>query len=190
MIGPNAVLQLVPVLEAREPGLGPRLMALAGLEALPSDQGLMPEGPAARLHGAVRRERPEDAAEILSEAGRRTADYILAHRIPPAAQRLLKLLPGALAGPLLQKAIARNAWTFAGSGRFRIAAPLTFELEANPLIMGETSGHCLCHWHVAVFERLFRTLVDDRLVAQETGCCARGDSACRFELKKGSRSRR
>jgi divinyl protochlorophyllide a 8-vinyl-reductase len=184
LIGPNAVLQLVPVLEAHEPGLGARLMTLAGLDALPSDQGLMPEGPAARLHGAVRRELPGAAPAILSEAGRRTADYILAHRIPPMAQRLLRALPPALAGPLLQKAIARNAWTFAGSGRFSVVAPLTFEVAANPLVAGETARSCQCHWHVAVFERLFRSLVDDRLTAQETGCCTCGDSACRFELRR------
>lgn len=185
MIGPNAVLQLVPVLEDHQKGLSARLMAVAGLEGLPSDQGLMPEGPAARLHGAVRRELPEAAPALLAKAGQRTADYILAHRIPPLAQRVLKALPPVLAAPILEKAIARNAWTFAGSGRFRVAGRGLFEVEANPLVAGERAATCQCHWHAAVFERLFRILVDDRLRAHETGCLACGDSVCRFELSRG-----
>lgn len=183
-IGPNAVLQLVPVLDAHESGLGARLMALAGLDGLPSDTGLMPEGPAARLHGAVRRALPEMAPAILAQAGRRTADYILAHRIPPLAQRVLKVLPPVLAAPILERAIARNAWTFAGSGRFRVVGRGVFVLEGNPLVAGERAATCQCHWHAAVFERLFRVLVDDRLRACETGCLACGGDACRFELKR------
>ena len=182
LIGPNAVLQMIPVLEAREPGLGARMLVAAGMDGLPSDHGLMPEGPAARLHQVVRRLLPDEAPAIAAEAGRRTADYILTHRIPKPAQAVLKVLPAALSGPLLSKAIAKNAWTFAGSGAFRVTGRLRFEIAANPVVAGERSDRPLCHWHAAVFERLFRVLVDDRLRAQETGCCACGDATCRFEL--------
>jgi divinyl protochlorophyllide a 8-vinyl-reductase len=157
-------------------------MRLAGLDAPPSDKGLMPEHPAARLHRAVRDHLGPAAPWVLAEAGRATADYILAHRIPRPAQRLLRALPATLAAPLLKSAITRNAWTFAGSGTFSTAPGLVFQIARNPLVKGESADRPLCHWHCAVFERLFRTLVDDRLRAQETGCCACGDPACRIEL--------
>lgn len=145
----------------------------------------MDEGPAARLHAAVRHDLPAEAPAILAQAGRRTADYILAHRIPRPAQAVLRALPPALAAPVLTRAIAKHAWTFAGSGLFRVAGRLTFEIADNPLIRGERAPAPLCVWHAAVFERLFRTLVDDRLRAHETACCACGDPACRFELTRG-----
>lgn len=159
-------------------------MAQAGLDAPPSDAGLMPEAPAARLHHAVRQNLGPAAPWVLAEAGRATGDYILAHRIPRAAQTLLRNLPAALSAPLLKSAIAKHAWTFAGSGTFSTRPGLVFEIAANPVIAGESSPEPLCHWHAAVFERLFRTLVDDRLRAHETGCCACGDHACRFELDR------
>src|SRR6056297_2281626 len=82
-IGPNSVLQLVQVLDARM-GTAARqdLLAAAGIMALPADTGLMPEAPAARLHQALRRHYPERAEALGREAGERTGDYILAHRIP------------------------------------------------------------------------------------------------------------
>jgi divinyl protochlorophyllide a 8-vinyl-reductase len=173
---------MLPVLDARAAGLGVRMLSAAGMDGPPPDHGLMPEGPAARLHQAVRRHLPDTAPAIAAAAGRRTADYILANRIPKPAQGLLRLLPPMLSGPLLSRAIAQNAWTFAGSGRFHQAGRLRFEIAANPLVAGERADQPLCAWHAAVFERLFRVLVDDRLRATETGCCACGDPACRFEL--------
>ena len=161
-----------------------RLFDMAGLDGLPSDHGLMPEGPAARLHQAVRRDMPQDAPRILAEAGRRTGDYILAHRIPRFAQVILRWLPRGLAMRVLSKAIAKNAWTFAGSGQFTLRGPGRFAIAANPLVAGERSDHLLCHWHAAVFEQLFRVLVDDRLRARETACCACGDTACVFTLAR------
>ncbi len=186
-IGPNAVLQLVPVLDAV---LGPderaRLMGRAGLGGLPADTGLMAEAPAARLHQALRRAHPDRARQIAAEAGRRTADYILAHRIPKPAQAVLRALPAALAGPILARAIAKHAWTFAGSGRFSVRStrPLVFEIAANPITRAEHAKTPVCHWHAAVFERLFTTLVDPSLRCRETACCAAGAPACRFELTR------
>lgn len=155
------------------------------MDGPPSDAGLMDEGPAARMHAALRARLPDAAPALLARAGRGTADYILAHRIPRPAQALLRALPPVLAAPLLTRAIAQHAWTFAGSGRFRVAGRLTFEIADNPLIRGETAPAPICSWHAAVFERLFRVLVYDRLRAKETACCACGDPACRFELARG-----
>ena len=179
LIGPNAVLQLIPLIE-------PDFLTRLGMEP-PSDHGLMPEEPAHRLHAAVR-DLPQ-APAILAEAGRRTGDYILAHRIPRAAQVALRLLPQGLAVRVLSQAIARNAWTFAGSGAFAVTAPGRFRLVGNPLIKGETSAQPLCHWHVAVFDRLFQSLVSPKLHFRETACTACGDPACVFDLSRPGQSR-
>ena len=185
MIGPNAILQLLPVLE-QVGGVGFRdqVMAAAGVFAPPREDGLMPEGPAARMHQALRTLEPEMAPSLAWEAGVRTAHYIMAHRIPKPAQTVLKMLPPALSAPLLSKAIAKHAWTFAGSGKFVREGPLTFAIKDNPIVRGEVSEAPLCHWHRAVFETLYRTLVDPALRCQETHCCAMGHEACRFTLSR------
>ena len=164
-------------------GVHPTFMYKQVLSEVPRDDGLMPEAPAARVHQALRLIEPEMAPALAWAAGERTARYILAHRIPKPAQRMLRLLPGPLAAPLLSKAIAKHAWTFAGSGRFSVVDPLTFEIEDNPIVRGEHSHYPLCHWHVAVFETLFATLVDPNLRCEETACCAMGAPACRFEVQ-------
>lgn len=184
LIGPNAVLQLLPVLDGITPGLAADLLRRAGLRGPPCDHGLMAEGPAAALHREVRASRP-DAVEILSRAGQGTAAYILANRIPAAAKTALRCLPAALAARLLSRAIARHAWTFAGSGRFCVTGhhPLTFDLADNPLIRGEHGPDPLCHWHAAVFTGLFRALVSPDARFAETACAAQGARACRFVLR-------
>lgn len=184
-IGPNSVLQLVPVLDETI-GTGPRamLMARSGLQELPADEGLMEETPAALLHQAVRAQYPELAPELTRRAGLRTADYIISHRIPPVVMQLLVMAPPWLSGPLLARTIERHAWTFAGSGEFRVASkrPLVFELYDNPVVRGESAETPICHWHAAVFQRLFNNLVDQDLTCTETACCATGSDCCRFEL--------
>ncbi|MEE4121394.1 MAG: bacteriochlorophyll 4-vinyl reductase [Paracoccaceae bacterium] len=185
-IGPNAILQMVPVLDAHTGAdIRRSLLAEAGVLDLPDGSGMIPEGPAAALHQALRRRLPHEAPQIAREAGLGTGDYILAHRIPRPAQALLRVLPARLAAPILARAIARHAWTFAGSGTFAIAArtPLTFTLADNPVVRGERSAVPLCAWHEAVFERLFRSLVSPRARVTETQCCAQGAPACRFEVR-------
>lgn len=181
-IGPNAILQHLPVLDAV---IGERLrdalLVRAGVEAPPEDAGMWPEQEVARLHHAVRLFLPDRAAAIQRAAGLATGDYILAHRIPGAAQWLIRALPKALGARLLAMAIAKHAWTFAGSGRFRVVShgPLVFEITDNPLAQGP-ADHPICDWHAAVFERLFARLVWPDLTVQEEACHARGDRACRF----------
>ncbi len=185
LIGPNALTQLLPVLErAGGAELRERLLARAGVTALPDMTGLIDEAPVARLHQAMRAEVPALAPALAFEAGARTADYILAHRIPRPVQAVLTRLPAWAAGPVLSKAIARNAWTFAGSGRFEVlrAWPAVFLIHDNPVVRGEQAGAPVCHWHAGVFERLYRVLVTDRARAREVACCACGAPACRFEV--------
>ncbi|MCH8465438.1 MAG: bacteriochlorophyll 4-vinyl reductase [Roseinatronobacter sp.] len=190
-IGPNAVLQHIPVLDAM---IGERLrnalLTRAGVAEPPADAGMLPEDEVARLHYAVRLFLPDRAAEIQRAAGLGTGDYILAHRIPPAAQWLIRHVPAWAGARLLSAAIAKHSWTFAGSGKFRILChnPLTFEIAANPLAVGGADGP-ICDWHVAVFERLFGALVWPDVRVVEVACAATGARACRFVFRpKGARA--
>jgi divinyl protochlorophyllide a 8-vinyl-reductase len=183
-IGPNAILQLVDVLERRGEGeLLSYVLAEAGVWRPPRDAGMLPEGDCAAVHQALRRLTP--AAEgLLEEAGSATGDYILANRIPKAAQAVLRSLPGWVAGPALTKAIARHSWTFAGTGEFRVEAsrPLVVSVARNPLVAGWRASTPQCIWHVGVFRRLYGQLVWPSVRVREVACCACGDPACRFEV--------
>ena len=187
VIGPNAVIQLGEALRAtlgeqRAAGLY-RDAGCTAWFATPPD-AMVDERRTADLHQALRRELPADAARILAEAGRRTGDYILAHRIPQPAQWLLRRLPAALAGPLLLDAISRHAWTFAGTGRFsaRRGRPCLVEIAGNPLVAGERAEAPVCVWHAAVFRRLFQELVHSGTSVREIACGAVGGDACRFAI--------
>lgn len=187
VIGPNAILQLLPQIE-RIGGQArvARMLADAGVDEVPDGSHMIPEGQAARLHQALRRDAPDMAPQMASEAGRATARYILAHRIPVLAQRLLKAMPAGLAARALSQAIAKHAWTFAGSGHFHVVTPWVFEIAQNPIVHGERSATPLCHWHSAVFTQLYRTLVAPECSCTETACCAvTRHGACRFEITRG-----
>ena len=181
-IGPNAILQAVAVLD-RELGAEARckLLAAAGVGVPPPDSGMIPEGEARAVHDAIR-ELPE-ARKVLRLSGLSTADYILANRIPAPARLVIRALPAMLGARLLASAIERHAWTFVGSGRFRIAGtvPLTFEIADNPLRAAQSDAPA-CHWHAAVFERLFAALVWPGVRFEEVACCSAGDDRCRFVL--------
>lgn len=145
----------------------------------------MDEQPAAALHQRLRIEYPALAPSLTRQAGEQTGDYIVRNRIPLAALRVLRALPAWLAAPLLANVIEKHAWTFAGSGRFRVISrqPLIFELQDNPVVRGESAAAPICVWHAAVFQRLFNDIVDRDLRCEETRCCAAGAAACRFELR-------
>ena len=186
-IGPNAILQLIDVLERRgEFDLCRSVLAEAGVARPPRDAGMLPEADCAKVHQALRRVSPL-AEGLLEEAGLATGDYILAHRIPKLAQRVLRLMPGGLAAPILTKAIARHSWTFAGTGEFRedSSRPLVVSVARNPLVAGWRAETPQCIWHVAVFRRLYGRLVWPGVRVREVACCACGDPECRFEISAG-----
>jgi divinyl protochlorophyllide a 8-vinyl-reductase len=186
-IGPNAITQLVAVLD-RTQGRTVRdaVLARAGILPPAPDSGMIPETDAAAAHGALRQLLPDDADALLRLAGLATGDYILTHRIPRAARILIRILPSAFGARLLTSAIARHAWTFAGSGTFRVVShrPLTFQVTGNPLIAGHVAAHPQCHWHAAVFERLFTRLVWPGATVTETTCAATGAECCTFVLRR------
>jgi divinyl protochlorophyllide a 8-vinyl-reductase len=121
-IGPNALIQMVAALRSvwgNEETLS--LLGSLGLGHYVENPPLrmMPQQEVAALHtrlfGMV---DAQTFKSITFDAGLRTADYLLANRIPRAVQWLLKRLPETIAARVLCRAIAKHAWTFAGSVRF------------------------------------------------------------------------
>lgn len=180
-VGPNAIIQLAGALGDRLGEQAVRdLFTHVGLQHMLIDPPaeMVDQRAVADLYEALFARFPGTAAAVAGEAGARTADYILAHRIPWFAKALLRALPARLAAPLLLGAIGRNAWTFAGTGRFsaRRGSPLVIEIANNPLAMPNGV------WHVAVFEGLFRALVSPRMTVRQRHCCHEGAPVCRFEI--------
>lgn len=190
MVGPNAILQTVAALRA---SYGDRLAEVALYHATGRTLETLPDRPidereAAALMSDVRARCGEGADDVLRDAGARTADYILAHRIPAAAQRLLHLLPAPLASWMLWRAASRHAWTFAGSGRFtyrvrwgaRRGTRVELRVGDCPLCRNHRADDPQCVYYAAAFERLQRCVVGDAYRVRELECVASGGSACRF----------
>lgn len=160
LIGPNAVLQAVAVMEER---LGhaetAAILADAQITRLPSGEHMIPEADALRLHRWLALHDPMGAFIIAEEAGARTADYIIAKRIPRLAARLLRHLPAPLAAPLLMAAIRKHAWTFIGGGAFAADTAWRFTIDRTAADDAALPPDSLFHWYAAVFTRLYRQLV-------------------------------
>jgi divinyl protochlorophyllide a 8-vinyl-reductase len=171
LIGPNAAIQLhAALVAAKGESLARRVFSSARLEdwltCPPST--MVDERRVAELHQALRRQlAPAEASAMARDAGQRTADYIMANRIPPLARRVLHLLPAPLASRALLRAIQKHAWTFVGSGKLvvRYGRPMIVAIHDNPFVFGERVATPICDWHSAVFERLFTR---DRLL--RSGC--------------------
>lgn len=191
-IGPNAILQAMAALTA-DLGLGggQALMRRAGLgrhvERPPAQ--MIDERDVQALHRTLRAELGIARARVLGrDAGRRTGDYLLAHRIPRPARALLPWLPARLASRILLAAIERHAWTFCGSGRFRVlpataTAPLRISLTGCATCVDATAEEPLCDYFAATFERLFQVLVHPNTHVQELTCQAMGAAACVFAIR-------
>lgn len=188
-IGPNAIIRVAEVLRA---GLGEdvavALFSRAGL--LPyltqPPEAMVDENEVTRLHQVLRESLGNlQAQQVARQAGTRTAEYLLAHRIPRAAQAVLKRLPPALAARALLSAIRGHAWTFAGSGIFRALAghPVVLSIHRNPMCRGTRLAEPGCDFYAATFEHLFRVLVHPASKVVETHCEACGDTMCRFEVR-------
>ena len=187
-IGPNAITRVAEALQALA-GNERAEMVFARAGLLPHwrkpPEQMVDETEVARLHAALRATMGEaQARRVAREAGTRTGNYLLAHRIPGPARRLLRALPARLAARALIAAVTRHAWTFAGSGRFtaRPGNPVRLEIRGNPLIRGLVVEAPSCDFYAATFERLFRALVHPAARVRETACEACGDDACRFEV--------
>lgn len=184
LIGPNSILQLLPVLDRHfDPVRRTQILDAAGIVDIPDGSCMIPEEEAARLHRQLRLEEPDVAPLLAAHAGFETANYILANRMPRFAQTLLKTLPKGPAARLLSRAIEKNSWTFAGSGHFETETPWSFQIRNNPIVRGDVSAVPLCAWHTAVFERLYRVLVSSDCRCEETCCAAQGTGkTCHFRI--------
>lgn len=191
-IGPNAITRVAEALPLRHgPTVTAQVFERAGLARYlrQPPQTMVDEAEVRRLHAALRDTLGDaEARAVARAAGTRTADYLLAHRIPRAAQRLLNALPAALAARVLLAAVARHAWTFAGSGRFSAhcawahGPPVVLTIRGNPLCKDLVAPAPACDYYAATFERLFRVLVQPRSQVRESECEACGDTECRFEI--------
>jgi divinyl protochlorophyllide a 8-vinyl-reductase len=184
-IGPNAVTRLA---EALGPIRADRIFAAAALSHRLSDPpgSMVPEAEVTALHRAARALLGEYSADAASrEAGRLTALYLLANRIPRLLQAVLKRLPARLAARILTGAITRHAWTFAGSGSFRVlpGRPMRLAITGGPIPRAGAADHPVCGYYAATFETLFRALVSAHTQVTEVACEAMGDPACVFELR-------
>lgn len=189
-IGPNAVIQardaMADALGRRETA---RILGCAGLGAyvFADPPGMVDEREVVALHEAMRAALGEaNAAACAFEAGRRTGLYILENRIPKPIATVLRFLPAPLASRMLLAAIARHAWTFAGSGRFRVvrASPdAIVEIADCPLARGKQLAQPAGAFYAGTFEALFRALVHREARARQTACEAMGDPVSRFTIR-------
>jgi divinyl protochlorophyllide a 8-vinyl-reductase len=186
-IGPNAVIQTMRALaELEDPKVVDTVRRAAALPD-PLPEGMIPERWFVRLVDVIRAQLPAPHADaVLQRSGKYTADYVRAHRIPRPVQVTLQFLPQRLAVPLLLSAFSRHAWTFAGSGQFRVEGryPGTIVLEHGPTCRSHPSTDHSGAYYEAAFEGLLR-LAAPHVHVTEEACEARGATACRSRLNIG-----
>jgi divinyl protochlorophyllide a 8-vinyl-reductase len=189
-IGPNSIIQTLRALQQLEsPEVLTEIKRRAQVpEALPP--GMVPEVWFVQLVRAVRATLPADrASKVLHLSGTWTAAYVSKNRIPAPVRAFLAVAPRRLAVPMLLKAFAKNAWTFAGAGRFSTAGgfPGTILLEGCPTARAESqppADDCSCSYYEAAFEGLL-SLAIHPVHVREVACQSRGAAACRFQINLG-----
>ncbi|MCX8100612.1 MAG: bacteriochlorophyll 4-vinyl reductase [Geminicoccaceae bacterium] len=189
-IGPNAILQVIAAVRERGgEGAVAALLRRAGLEARLARpiEGLVPVAEVRALHAAlIELAGLASARNIAADAGRRTAAYLLAHRIPRFFQRLLAVLPRPLRQRLLLATIARHAWTFTGGGSFRLepGAPPGLVIDPCPLCPDRGRDGLGCVYYAATFDALLRRLVDPRTNVEPAACGAAGSRHCALRIER------
>ena len=164
-IGPNAILQVFIALEVSGgKATVERIARHAGLthHLASPPTAMVDERDVVALHRAVGAQlHPSEADTVMRTAGDMTARYILANRIPVPVRFALKHLPAVIACRLLLRAIARHAWTFAGSGAFAFTTgrPAILSLTDCPACMQVYDADEPCTYYSATLEGLFAALV-------------------------------
>jgi divinyl protochlorophyllide a 8-vinyl-reductase len=157
-IGPNAIIQTLAALRERVGGaVTEDLLRAAGLSRYSAEapSAMVPEQDVSELFHALRGRLDEsEAAACARLAGDKTAEYILAHRIPRPAQVVLRLLPPRLAGPVLLASIIKHTWTFAGSGSVSVPrrTPVRIVIAGCPVCRGSRAAAPACGYYAATFE--------------------------------------
>lgn len=188
-IGPNAIIQTAVALRERVGvARADALVAAATGRALGTwPEAMVDESEVIRLVHAVHEDLDPALREaVMRDAGVRTAEYLLANRIPRAAQRVLRLLPGALSLRLLLLAISRHTWTFAGTAHvdIRYGATAALSMRGCPMCRGLCASAPDCHYVAATLEHLAQRLADAAYEVVETACEAQGGAACTFEFRR------
>lgn len=168
-------------------GVTADVFAAAGLSAalVHPPTAMVPEADVTRLHQALRGMLGIDLARrVGAEAGRRTAAYLLGHRVPRPLVVLLPRLPAWLSARILLSAVSKHSWTFAGSAAFtaHAARPTEIALAGCAICRGAHEPTPLCDYYGETLAGLFRALVARDCAALQVSCAAAGARACRFEL--------
>jgi len=125
------------------------------------------------------------ALAVLEDAGRRVGHYVLTHRIPAPVRWVLPRLPADVALRVLFRAMASNAWTFAGHAPVRFdAAAGRIEVTGAPTatVCGDDPA---CGFYTAAFGVLIAALITPAPTVREASCAATGASCCRFVVLRG-----
>jgi divinyl protochlorophyllide a 8-vinyl-reductase len=186
-VGPNAITRTYEaLLAAGDRRIADEIFAHAGIARYVPCPPTRPV-PVAEFRALVRETHRflgrESALAVLADAGRRVGTYVLTHRIPGPVRWLLPRLPAPLALRLLFRAMARNAWTFAGH------APVHFDAPRGQInVIGAPTADALgpdpaCGFYTAAFSVLIAALIRPSPQVTEDVCCATGAPACRFVLR-------
>lgn len=189
-IGPNAILQPVAALQASfgDAVAGEVLAASTSFTLATLPHAMVDEREAASLLREIARRWPAAAGDrLLRRAGELTGAYVLANRIPVVARAVIRMLPRTLGARALTSAMARHAWTFAGSGHFVAwqGRRPGFMITGCPLCAGHRAPAPWCAYYAGALEYLLRALVDPRVRVEEVECEAAGGEACRFVVDPG-----
>ena len=187
-VGPNAIIRVAEALEALHgPDVARSVFVRAGLPGWldwpPS--AMVPEADVAALHRALLAELGEpEARAVAGAAGRRTAAYLLANRIPAPVRLVLRLLPAGPSARLLLRAIGRHAWTFCGSGSFAAeqGSLVVVTITGGPLRAAGPAAPGVAAYYAATFQALFRALVHPRTTVAALQRATEATAACSFAL--------
>jgi len=195
-IGPNSLIQTFAAIaefegEEMAGGLRALLQPPAELDDMIDEVHFI------RLVKGLRRILPPASVDrILERAGERTADYVLRNRIPAPARFILPRLPRAVALPLVLAAFRRNAWTFAGSGRYSADAgglggdEPHIELDGCITCVGSRRGRAGGAFYRGAFQGLLSALVAPGTRVTEDECVATGGRTCRYTIHLPGRPHR
>ncbi len=162
-IGPNSIIQTVAALEAKfGKAEAEAILKKIGqghfIGNLPTE--MIEESKFHAMVTSLQKEIGDTAtAGILKESGERTARYLLRVRIPGIFQKLVKLLPGRLAFKLFLFAISKNAWTFAGSGKFSYTMSRPPEIT---VIVTYPTHPVVGNFYLGTFTALLKELVNPK----------------------------
>lgn len=186
-IGPNAIIQTVAALETRI-GVAPAAALLAASTGRTRDR--LPERMVdeteviSLVHAIAGALPPGDTVEVMTDSGRRTAEYLIANRIPRVAQLVMRVVPRAAGLRILLGAIGRHSWTFAGSADVRITYGGTprLALRRCPMCRDMRRDAPCCDYYTATLEHLVRRLIAPSSTVREVACEAAGADACVFQF--------